>query len=82
MKTAVFGLLLTFIAGCTNVVSTPDAVYGLIKLGPNNYHPVTQFKSMAECVAAAQKAYHSPEGNTADTASIVVACGAVYDQPR
>jgi hypothetical protein len=80
MKT-LLSLFVVMLVACAQT-KAPDAVYGLIKLGPDNYHPVTQFKSMAECVAAAQKAYHSPEGNTADTASIVVACGAVYDQPR
>jgi hypothetical protein len=62
--------------------SAPSAVFGLVKISDGNYHPVAQFKSMDECTANAKKAYGSPEGNTEDTKSIVLACGAVYDQPR
>jgi hypothetical protein len=84
MKTLLLFTLLTFglMIGCAPKTSTPSAVFGLVKLGDGNYHPVAQFKSLDECVANAKKAYGSPEGNTEDTKSIVLACGAVYDQPR
>jgi hypothetical protein len=69
-----------FLVGCTKT-STPSAVFGLVKLGDGNYHPVAQFKTMAECVDAAKKAYAAPNQD-ADTTKIVLSCGAVYDQPR
>jgi hypothetical protein len=81
MKTFLPLLTLGLLAACAQT-STPSAVFGLVKLSEGNYHPVAQFKSMDECVANAKKAYGSPEGNTEDTKSIVLACGAVYDQPR
>ena len=81
MKTLFASLTLGLLAACAQT-STPSAVFGLVKLGDGNYHPVAQFKSLDECTANAKKAYGSPEGNTEDTKSIVLACGAVYDQPR
>jgi hypothetical protein len=73
---------LSLLGACAPAAKTPDAVFGLVKLSEGNYHPVAQFKTMAECEQKAQEAYKSPEGSTADAAKIVVACGAVYDQRR
>jgi hypothetical protein len=81
MKTLLPLLTLGLLAACAQA-PTPSAVFGLVKIGDGNYHPVAHFKSMDECTANAKKAYGSPEGNTEDTKSIVLACGAVYDQPR
>jgi hypothetical protein len=80
MKTLFASLTLGLLAACAQT-STPSAVFGLVKLGDGNYHPVAQFKTMAECVDAAKKAYAAPNQD-ADTSKIVLSCGAVYDQPR